>query len=292
VEELRGRLAVITGAGSGIGRGTALALAEHGVTVVVADIDAERADAVAEEVRSAGADAAGIRADVTKAADLEAVREFALRRFGRIDIVMSNVGVRADGRPEDIPLEEWERVLDLNLMSCVRAIHVFVPLLLAQRDGHLVNTASTNPLWPYSYDRLPYTASKGAIVALTEGLAMYLRPRGVGVTCFCPSGVRTNLNEQVRTFGENPPRLRGTGLTGGNDDPLYAGRCLVDAIRENRVFAFTHPGVPAILRRRGEDLEGFMRAQIETFTDEFDAGASAPEPRPRGGAWRPTSRSN
>ena len=99
------------------------------------------------------------------------------------------------------------RVVDINLMSVVRSLTVFLPSLLGQGSGHIVNTASTAGLFPYGYDRLPYTTTKHAIVGLSESLAVYLRPRGIGVSCFCPAGVMTNIVEQITFYGEpRPPR--------------------------------------------------------------------------------------
>jgi len=124
---LDGAVAVITGGGSGIGRATAHSLAQRGAHVVATDIDEARALTVGAEVGGVG-----LRVDVTQLADLEQARDLALDRYGRVDIVMNNVGVLAVGLPEDIPLEEWQRIIDINLMGLVRSNHVFLPLLTAQ----------------------------------------------------------------------------------------------------------------------------------------------------------------
>src|SRR5579884_3663273 len=208
--ELPGSVTLLTGAGSGIGRGTALALARRDCRVVVTDLDEERARAVASEI---GSSAVGVRCVVTSLAELEAARDLALRAFGRIDLVMNNVGGLAVGAVEDIPLEAWARIVDINLMSVVRSLRVFLPGLLEQGSGHIVNTASTAGLFPYGYDRLPYTTTKHAIVGLSESLAVYLRPKGIGVSCFCPAGVMTNIAEQITFYGEpHPPRSPSFGV--------------------------------------------------------------------------------
>jgi NAD(P)-dependent dehydrogenase (short-subunit alcohol dehydrogenase family) len=184
MKSVDGAVAVITGAGSGIGRAAALALAARGCSVVVTDIDAERAAAAAVEISGA----IGLRCDVTSDGDVAAVLDAALSTFGRVDIVMSNVGVIAMGLPEAIPVDAWSSILDVNVLGTVRVLRTFLPHLLERGSGHVVTTGSTAGLFPYAYDRLPYAASKGAIVALTESLALYLRPRGIGVSCFCPAG--------------------------------------------------------------------------------------------------------
>jgi NAD(P)-dependent dehydrogenase (short-subunit alcohol dehydrogenase family) len=161
--DLANAVTVITGAGSGIGRAVAHSVARRGSRVLVTDIDLDRATAVAAELPDLGVAAA---CDVTKLDDLERCRDFALETFGRVDVVMNNVGVLVVGSVEDIPIEAWERVIDINLLSIVRSNAVFLPLLLEQGTGHIVNTASTAGLLPYGFDRLPYTTTKHAIVGL------------------------------------------------------------------------------------------------------------------------------
>ncbi|CAI7977718.1 MULTISPECIES: SDR family oxidoreductase [Parafrankia] len=249
---LDGAVAVITGAGSGIGRAAAHSLARRGTRVVVTDVDAGRAAAVAGELGDA---AVAARCDVTAAADLEAARDLALARFGRVDVVMNNVGILAVGAVEDIPLEAWQRVIDVNLLGVVRSNLVFLPLLLAQGSGHVVNTASTAGLLPYGFDRLPYTATKHAVVGLSESLALYLRPRGIGVTCLCPAGVATNIIENVTFFGEPKPP-RGPRFPVLDADPV--GEIVADAIETGRFLALTAPETADDLRERAADIEAYL----------------------------------
>jgi NAD(P)-dependent dehydrogenase (short-subunit alcohol dehydrogenase family) len=250
--DLRNAVAVVTGAGSGIGRAAAQSFAHRGARVVVTDIDADRAAAVAGEI---GAAAIAARCDVTSLADLEAVRQLALDRFGRVDLVMNNVGVLAVGRVEDIPLEAWQRVIDINLLGIVRSNLVFLPTLLDQGAGHIVNTASTAGLLPYGFDRLPYTATKHAVVGLSESLALYLRPKGIGVSCLCPSGVSTNIMEQVTFYGEPVPP-RGPSFRIVTADVV--GELVADGVTEGRFLILTAPEVAGELRRQGEDLDQYL----------------------------------
>jgi NAD(P)-dependent dehydrogenase (short-subunit alcohol dehydrogenase family) len=258
--EVSESVAVITGAGSGIGRATAVSLAQRGCRVIVTDVDVERAKSVAGEVRAAGSDAEAVGCDVTRSEDFEAVRDCALDRFGRVDIIMNNVGVLAMGRVEDIPLEAWQRIIDINLLGVVRSNLVFVPMLVAQGRGHIVNTASTAGLLPYGFDRLPYTATKHAVVGLSEALALYLRPHGIGMTCLCPAGVATNIHEQITFFGEVAP-IRAPALP--IVDASEVGESVVDAIEHGRFLVLTAPQVHDELVERARDLDAYLEQRSE-----------------------------
>ena len=252
--DLDGASAVITGAGSGIGRATAISLARRGPRVVVSDVDGGRAHAVAAEI---GAQAVAVPCDVRDLAQIERLRDVCLERFGRVDLVMNNVGVIAMGPPETLPLEEWQRVIDVNLLGMVRSNLVFLPLLIEQGRGHVVNTASVSGLLPHGYDRLPYLSTKHAVVGMSESLALYLRPRGVGVTCLCPSGVNTNIHEQI-TFSGPPSTPRSPDYP--VVDPDVVGELVADAVAEGRFLVLTVPAVHDELVERVRDLDAYVDA--------------------------------
>ncbi|MEX1007201.1 MAG: SDR family oxidoreductase [Acidimicrobiia bacterium] len=265
MDDLRGRVAVITGGGSGIGRATALAFAREGTIPVIADIDAERAQTVEHEARELGVEAAGVQCDVTSDGDFARLRNVTLERFGRVDIVMNNVSIIPIGRPESLPMNAWRRSIDVNLLSVVRSLQVFLPILLEQGSGHLVNTASTAGLFAYAFERLPYTATKSAVVGVSEALALYLRPKGIGVTCVCPGPVATNIAEQI-TFHDNVPINSPLDLE--VMDPALVGAMVVDAVRANTFLVLTHgEKVRDVLIRRAQDPEGFLAAQISALGD-------------------------
>jgi NAD(P)-dependent dehydrogenase (short-subunit alcohol dehydrogenase family) len=259
MESVEGAVAVITGAGSGIGRATALALAHRGCAVVVSDLDDARAATVAAEIERDGGRAAPARCDVTSDVDVTALADHAQSAFGRVDIVMSNVGVIAKGLPLEIPLDAWASIIDVNLLGTVRVLRAFLPALLAQGHGHVVTTGSTAGLFPYAYDRLPYAATKAGVVAVTESLALYLRPRGIGVTCFCPAGVITNIVEQVREYGPPTPiQMPQAPLVSAED----AGELVVQGILDDQLLVVTDAVVTEMIERHATDREGFLRAQI------------------------------
>jgi NAD(P)-dependent dehydrogenase (short-subunit alcohol dehydrogenase family) len=261
MDSLRDKVAVITGAASGIGRAIAYTLADRGTHILAVDVNTAGIDALIEDVSARGARAFGSVADVSKPHAFEQIRDAALAQFGRVDIVVNNVGVLTNGLPQDIPVSEWHRIFEINLMSVVRSNAAFLPLLLDQGSGHLVNTASVAGLFTYSYDRLPYAASKAAIVQISEGLALYLRPRNIGVTVLCPGPVLTNIAASVPTFGPGaPPRVPGDQFE--LLDPAPVGELVAEAILHNRFFVPTHPQVIDELRRRVEDWDGYLEYQI------------------------------
>jgi NAD(P)-dependent dehydrogenase (short-subunit alcohol dehydrogenase family) len=206
-----------------------------------------------------------VQCDVTSDDDFATLRDVTLERFGRVDIVMNNVSVIPIGRPETLPMDAWRRSIDVNLLSVVRSLHVFLPLLLEQGSGHLVNTASTAGLFAYAFERLPYSATKSAVVGMSEALALYLRPRGVGVTCLCPGPVATNIMEQINFHDDVPIN---SPLDLEIMDPATVGDMVVDAVRANTFLLLTHgEQVRDILIRRAQDPEAFVAAQIAALGD-------------------------
>ena len=255
--EIPGSVAVVSGAGSGIGRASAMALAARGASVVVTDVNGERAETVADEIVAAGGAAFFAQCNVTDAAAVERVRDLALEEFGHLEIVMNNVGVLAMGPPETLPFEEWQRIIEINLLSLVRSNLVYLPHLIAQGRGHVVNTASASGLLAHGFDRLPYVTTKHAVVGMTESLALYLRPKGIGVTCLCPSGVVTNIVEQI-TFFDMPD-----GVTPRSPDhPVVeaevVGEIVATAIEQGTFLALTTSMVQDELDERNRDIEAYI----------------------------------
>lgn len=261
-----GKVAFVSGGGSGIGRATALAFAAEGVHVAVADIDRDRAAAVADEASWKGTECFGIELDVNDQGDFEVARDVIMRRLGRIDIVMNNVGVVAAGLPDAIPLSEWERVMSTNVLSIVRSNAVFLPLLLQQGSGHIVNTASAAGLFAYEYERAPYDVSKAAVVALSETLALYLHPRHVGVTCVCPGPVQTNLRQQV-VFSGSALHMRPPVKGMSPAEPDDVAKAVVDAVRHGQFLVLSHPEVHDLLVKRAEDPDGFLAEQVRAIEE-------------------------
>jgi NAD(P)-dependent dehydrogenase (short-subunit alcohol dehydrogenase family) len=258
--DLDGAVAALTGAGSGIGRAMARALAARGVRVAVSDLDLARAETTAAEAVAAGGEAIAVRVDVAREDDLDALRDRCVDHFGRVDIVVNNVGVLAMGPPETLPVDAWQRVLDLNVLSIARSNRAFLPRLLAEGRGHVVNTASASGLLAYGFDRLPYVASKHAVVGVSEAMALYLGPKGIGVTCVCPSGVATNIVEQITVYGQTAttPRAPNHPIV----EPELVGELVADAVVDGTFLVVTAPEIRAELVERAADVEAYVQRMI------------------------------
>ncbi len=186
------RHAIVTGGGSGLGRALCLEIARSGGIVVVADRNEDSARETAEAVAVRGGHAEVVRIDVARAEEVVELGRLAQRLLPQIDLVVNNAGVVSGGEVGTLALEEWRRVLAINLDGVIHGCHVFAPLLRAQRHGAILNVASlagllSSPLLG------PYNVSKAGVVALSETLYAELRPHGVGVTVLCPSFFQTNL---------------------------------------------------------------------------------------------------
>jgi NAD(P)-dependent dehydrogenase (short-subunit alcohol dehydrogenase family) len=191
-----GRVAVVTGGASGIGRAIATALVRRGDTVVVADLDKEGAETVAarlSERRLSGqgtAEAAAL--DVTDAEQVGALYRDVAERHGRLDLVFNNAGIAVGGRTDELTLDHWNRTLDVNLRGVIHGVHAAYPILLAQGHGHILNTASLAGLVPAPL-MLPYTTTKHAVVGMSLALRAEAAPKGVRVSAICPGFVDTPL---------------------------------------------------------------------------------------------------
>ena len=190
---LKDKIAVITGAGSGIGRATALRLAREGVHVHVVDIDPERAEQVATEVRATGRNAWAHAVDCSKHEAIMALADAVYAESGRVDILHNNAGIGHAALAHETRIEDWERVIGINLWGTIYGIHTFVPRMIAQGSGgHIVNTSSGLGLIAVP-GMAPYCATKFAVVGISESIRAELEPHGIGVTVVCPGLIQTDI---------------------------------------------------------------------------------------------------
>jgi NAD(P)-dependent dehydrogenase (short-subunit alcohol dehydrogenase family) len=247
MQNLEGRVAVITGGGSGIGLGMAEAFAGEGMRVVLADVDAHRLDAAVARVEAAGGD--GVLAVPTDVSDPAAVDELARRTvdtFGAVHVLCNNAGVSTLGYMWETSLEDWQWLLGVNLLGVVNGIRSFTPLLLDQDEAHVVNTASLAGLMT-SAGSGPYSASKHAVVGLSKALRAELAIRWphVGVSVMCPGEVSTNIADGIRTKGTEKDLARVDALRQRLTDamaPLDVGQMVVRAMRERQFWVLPNGG--------------------------------------------------
>jgi NAD(P)-dependent dehydrogenase (short-subunit alcohol dehydrogenase family) len=200
-KRFKDRVVVITGAGSGIGRATALAFAKEGAYVHLVDIHRGRVGEIVSEVRRLGPPAQGHVVDVRDAAAIEQLAHDVYARHRRVDVLVNNAGVGHSALVQETSLEDWRWVLDINLWGVIHGIHAFVPRLIDQGgDAHIVNTASFAGLVGVP-SMAPYCASKFAVVGLSEALGAELAPHGIRVTAMCPGVIATDIVRAGRMEG-------------------------------------------------------------------------------------------
>ena len=273
-----GTVAVVTGAGSGIGLAMSKALAGAGCSVVLADVQADALEAAAAEVASIGVDTLAVATDVSSVEQVDRLATSTIERFGGVHVVCNNAGVTGAGDPWFGPLASWEWTFGVNLWGVVYGVRAFLPHLIAGGGGHVVNTASMAGL--YAGLSPVYDATKHGVVALTEGLyhAMQTADAGVGVSCLCPGWVKTGIIESDRNWpaelGELPERPPGSEISRDHikraiDEgmqPAAVADLVVDAIRSDRFWVFPHPEwVDVAMERFHRIGEGLDPEQPEHF---------------------------
>jgi NAD(P)-dependent dehydrogenase (short-subunit alcohol dehydrogenase family) len=263
MQELRDRVAVITGGASGIGFATAEALAREGAKVVLADVEAGALDAAAAKLRAAGADAVGIATDVARRESVEALADATWKHFGRADIVFNNAGVAVAGPVAAMTHEDWRWVIDVDLWGVIHGVETFVPRLLAQGEGgHVLATASFAGLVP-NIGLGAYCVAKYGVVALMEVLQRELRASGIGVSVLCPMRVRTRIdasgrNRQMDYGGPEAQQFPETvdeQLAGRTIDVGEVAALVVDGIRRDRLYLMPHAESREMIRRRFERID-------------------------------------
>jgi NAD(P)-dependent dehydrogenase (short-subunit alcohol dehydrogenase family) len=249
--ELEGKTAVITGGASGIGLATATRLAKSGVNLVLGDIEEDTLGAAVKGLKENGARVLGVRTDVTKEADVLALRDAALSEFGAVHVIFNNAGV-ASGATIGTPTDVWKWVIDVDLFGVIYGINAFLPLFLEQNEGHVVNTASLAGLGG-APGMGPYCAAKFAVVGLSESLFQELALTGsqVGVSVLCPGFVKTRIHESARnmpnelaSYNDEPAAqliadLASQAVNAGIDAEVVAG-AVENAIRTNKFWILTH----------------------------------------------------
>jgi NAD(P)-dependent dehydrogenase (short-subunit alcohol dehydrogenase family) len=272
VKDLAGRVAVVTGGASGIGRGLAERFAAESMRVVVADIEEPPLQETVQSIRARGGEAAAVTCDVSSWSSVEALRDACTAAFGPADVLCNNAGVAATGAVSELSIRSWEWCLGVNLWGVIHGCRAFLPAMIERGSGHIVNTASI--LGHLTSGGLgPYNVSKHGVVALSETLhaEMQADGTGVGVTCLCPGLVSTNILDSERN---RPERLQDqSGVAGSWDSDAVAGSAESEtraAIRDLYAQALRPSAVADMVVRAVQDNELWL------FTDrDFDSAIAA-----------------
>jgi NAD(P)-dependent dehydrogenase (short-subunit alcohol dehydrogenase family) len=273
------KVALIFGAAQGIGRAVALEFARRGARVAIADINMAGAEETAASIAAAGGKATALACDVTSEQSVRDAARQAEHRLGPVDILMNNVGVILNGNPEDIPTCEWRRIMDLNFFAAIHGIQAIMPKMIERGSGYIVNTASFAGLYPYAANRLPYVAAKAAVIAMSESLALYLHPKGVRVSCFCPGPVATAVMSNMKTWSANVT-FRGPGSQYEVIAAEMAATVLADGMLDGRVVIPTDPKAWDAIRRHAASPDAFIQEKIDEFArGDYGKPSSANLPR-------------
>ncbi len=275
MKEFRGKTAFITGGASGIGLGMARAFGHAGMNVVLADIDQNLAKSVSEQLAGEQIKAHPVYCDVSERASVREAALEAIAAFGKVHVVCNNAGVAVGGPIGTVKDRDWDWIIDVNLKGVVYGTETFVPLIKSHGEGgHIVNTASmAGMIAPPGME--PYTATKFAVVAMSEGWAQQLAPLNIGVSVLCPGFVKTRIHESGRArqdkyggtgdvdaLGNGPSEAAQMVLAG--IDPDIVGRRVLEAVRDNDLYIFTHPM-----------FKDFVAARFAGIAAAFDKAANS-----------------
>jgi NAD(P)-dependent dehydrogenase (short-subunit alcohol dehydrogenase family) len=273
MKELNGKVAVVTGGASGIGRAMAERFAAEGMKVVLADIEEGALTRAESEMRAKGAAVASKRTDVSRGEDVEALAAFTIDKFGAVHVVCNNAGVGVGGVTWQQTVKDWEWVLGVNLWGVIHGIRAFVPIMLQQGDEcHVVNTASRAGLLTRPWLAM-YCASKHAVVALSESLYHELALTGskVKVSVLCPAVVNTRIGESERNRPDDLRDAAGAGVPAQQMQameqafrallatglaPEEVAGAVVEAIRDERFYIITHDETKGRVSTRLDDIVG------------------------------------
>jgi NAD(P)-dependent dehydrogenase (short-subunit alcohol dehydrogenase family) len=275
MELTAGKVAVVTGAASGIGLALAERFARAGLDVVLADVEQPALQAAEQKVAGLGVKTLAVPTDVSDEAAVNALAAAAVDRFGAVHVVCNNAGVASDADPWFGPVSTWRWVLGVNLWGVIHGIRAFLPLLAAQRESHFVNTASAAGLIPATSPT--YDAAKHAVVAISEDLYRAMKVAGlpVGVSVLCPGWVRTSIYQANRNWpqslGEVPPPAVTAEVISphvqraidGGMAPAAVADLVADAIAADRFWVFTDPQLTQTALDRWQRIAEGQNPQTE-----------------------------
>jgi NADP-dependent 3-hydroxy acid dehydrogenase YdfG len=265
-DQFHGKVAVITGAASGIGFALAMEAARLGMNVALADIGEEKLETARQTVEAAGVEAIAVRTDVSKLADLTALRDRTAKELGPPWLVANNAGITKLALTWDHSERDWRRMIDINIGGVVNGLLAFLPGLRERKTGYVLNTASAAGLFDLPA-AAAYVASKHAVVGLSETLYRELEATrsGVGVSVLCPGLVKTNiLQGQPGGQGAGPPAMNSAHAL----EPADVAKQVFDAIAARRFWILTH----------ARQMEPFIRARTEQIVSQTNPDRKSIDP--------------
>lgn len=275
MHDLTGKVAVITGGAGGIGMAMAKRFAAEGMAIVLADIEAGSLESASAELAAAGAEVIGVVTDVTDADSVAALAAATYARYGAAHVLCNNAGVGPAGTVLDMPLEDFHWIIDVNLYGVLHGIKAFLPAMIDQGEGHIVNTASVAGLLTQPA-MSAYNVSKHGVVVLSESLFYELQMMEVpvGVSVVCPAWVPTRIveSERNRPGGATIPtgpitdRVRASAtrfMEASHRTVDEVADAVLDAIVEDRFYVITHPGIGPFIERRHEDIRLGRNPSVE-----------------------------
>lgn len=262
----------ITGGGAGLGKAMAGAFAKRGNKVCIADIDDVSGQAVADELLGQGADVSFLHCDVCSEIDFGTAVEWLQKNWGGVDLVINNAGVAQMGPVEKTKLEDWQWIIDINLLSIVRSTQAFLPVFREQGKGHFINIASMAGLI-HMPDASSYNATKSAVIALSETLMLELEKDNVTVQVVCPAFFRTDLAKNMRATDENAARVTKRLVERARIGAVEIAELVVKGSGDASAFIFTHPPAKqAWMFKRFLPFKRFqnmLRKQLKTLDERL-----------------------
>jgi NAD(P)-dependent dehydrogenase (short-subunit alcohol dehydrogenase family) len=265
MKELKGKVAAVTGAASGLGRAMALAFAREGMHVALADVDEKGLNETQEAAKKFGARTTTLRVDVSRGEQLAAFRDQTLSKLGGVHVVCNNAGVSTLGAAWEASVADWQWILGVNLWGVIHGVRAFAPQLIAQNEGHIVNTASVSGLISPPGSST-YNVTKHAVVALSETLHHDLRERSsaVGVSVLCPAYVPTRITESERNRPHAASeKSRETiareamlkkAVASGKISADQVAQAVVAGVKDERFYILTHARIKGAIQARMEDI--------------------------------------
>jgi len=282
MKELKNKNCFITGAASGIGRSFALALAKEGMNLFISDINTENLKRVKEEIEAIGVKVFAERCDVSKYDDFELAANDFYEKFGEVDLLINNAGIAIGGSAIDLELDDWKKVLDINLWSIIYSLKVFLPRMLERGTGHIVNVASVASVLGAT-EPLPYVTSKFAVVGLSEALFCQLSRLGIEVSIVLPSYVRTNIfdNAEVKYPKafidgideqklEELRKITVDDYVSTSSSPDRVVKKYIKGIKNNQLYIFDAGWITPLMVAKGNSPQNYENLLRKISIDSFN----------------------